>query len=484
MIKRLILPFLICYSFLLSAQEIKNLSLQEAVELAKQNSLASISAKNRYKTSYWQYKLYNAGLLPSLDLNATLPNFSRRIIPVIQPDGNELFVSQSQAKTAAGLSLSQALNWTGGEVFISTGLQRIDIFGETDYTSYLSTPVTIGLSQPIFAHNPWKWQKKIEPMFYDEAKKAYAENMEDVAMQAVDYFFDVYLSRINYEIAKNNVANNDTLYKITEGRYNLGKIGENDLLQMELVLLNARSAMAQAALEMQVSEYRLKRYLGLEENVSVDLIVPLEIPDFNVDISKALQFALKNRSKIVQLDRNLLEAERDLNKAKLDNAFQANLYAAFGLENSAADFGAAYKDPQDYQQVVVGLQVPIMDWGKGRARMEIAKSNMELVRNTVEQDEINFEQEVFLQVSQFILQRDQLKIAAKADTVAQKRYEVAKYRFISGRIDITDLNIASNEKDIAIRNNIRNLRDFWLQYYNLRKLTLYDFNRNEPLSVE
>ncbi len=33
---------------------------------------------------------------------------------------------------------------------------------------------------------------------------------------------------------------NDTLYKISTGRFNVGKIAENELLQVELHLMNAR----------------------------------------------------------------------------------------------------------------------------------------------------------------------------------------------------------------------------------------------------
>ncbi|MDB5261085.1 MAG: hypothetical protein JWQ14_366, partial [Adhaeribacter sp.] len=31
---------------------------------------------------------------------------------------------------------------------------------------------------------------------------------------------------------------------------------------------------------------------------------------------------------------------------------------------------------------------------------------------------------------------------------------------------------------------VSSLRDFWMAYYNLRTLTLYDFQNNKPLTIE
>ena len=77
--------------------------------------------------------------------------------------------------------------------------------------------------------------------------------------------------------------------------------------------------------------------------------------------------------------------------------------------------------------------------------------------------------------------RRQLEIAAKADTVAGRRFDVAKNRYVIGRIDIGALYIAQGEKDAATLAFVQALRGYWLTYYRLRRLTLYDFERGEAL---
>ncbi len=58
-----------------------------------------------------------------------------------------------------------------------------------------------------------------------------------------------------------NVAVNDTLYTLNKGRFEVGKIGENDLLKSELALLRARAAVDDAKLARDRAEAALRRMI-------------------------------------------------------------------------------------------------------------------------------------------------------------------------------------------------------------------------------
>lgn len=77
--------------------------------------------------------------------------------------------------------------------------------------------------------------------------------------------------------------------------------------------------------------------------------------------------------------------------------------------------------------------------------------------------------------------RGQLLLAAKADTVATKRFDVAKNRYVIGRIGMDNLCLAQQEKDQALRAYAQALRGYWSAYYRLRRATLYDFERGVGL---
>ncbi len=474
---------LLLFSSLRAEKDTLVLHLDDVVRLARENSIQSLTAENKMQTAYWQYRLYKANYRPTLSVDATLPSVNRSIQAITLPDGSDVFVNRSLASSSAGLNLMQRIRWTGGQVFIGSDIERIDLFTDPSSTSYLVSPLNIGIRQPLFQFNPYKWEGRLAPLEYEEAQKRYLENLEQISIEAVQQFFDLYLAQINVSIAEQNVANNEELMKITRGRYNLGKIGENDLLQMELQLYNARSALSRARLDVRINTFRLKRYLRLEESAQIKIIPPGEVPPMRVDLDKALAFARENRSDQIAFKRQLLESERNMEQVVRNNGFNADITATFGLTNTANDPSQLYSNPVDYERFSLNFSMPIVDWGKNKAEISMARSNRELVRNSIEQQAINFDEEVILQVSQYELQKENLKIAGKADTIAQKRYEVARQRYIAGKISVTDLNLANTERDLARRDYLASLRSFWINYYNIRKITLFDFREDEPIQM-
>ena len=47
-----------------------------------------------------------------------------------------------------------------------------------------------------------------------------------------------------------------------------------------------------------------------------------------------------------------------------------------------------------------------------------------------------------------------------------------------------ELNIALGEKDAAIRSYLSAMQNYWSYFYNIRRLTLYDFQKMIPLEED
>ena len=166
----------------------------------------------------------------------------------------------------------------------------------------------------------------------------------------------------------------------------------------------------------------------------------------------------------------------------MDGRFDADIYAVFGLTQTSPNLQNAYNTPLDQQQLSLGINIPILDWGLARGRIKMAQSAQELIQTSVEQEKIDFEQNIFLEVMQFKMQKNQLYIAAKADTVAQKRFDITQKRYMIGKInDVLELNMAQIDNDNAKKAYIASLKTYWENYYNLRKLTLFDFMDNKKI---
>jgi outer membrane protein TolC len=464
-------------------QRIMRLALEDVIQIAKEQSPQSILAQHRFRASYWQHRTYQAEFLPSLNLRGTLPNINRSIEPYTNPDGSQRFIERNVINSLARLSLEQNIGLTGGRIFVSSELERIDNL-EQETFSYRTIPVNIGFEQSLSGFNAYRWQRRIEPLRFEEAQRTYVSSMENVSLQAVNLFFNLALAQVNLEIANLNYSNTDTLYRIAQGRYNIGTIPENQLLQMELGYLNAGTALNEATLDLEVRKFRLRSFLGYNETVDIELSISPEVPEFKPDLGRAIQEALNNNPDVLQYERQLIEADREVARARANRGFNADLTATYGLSASDPLFENAYRDPQISQRLRIGLSIPLIDWGLGTGRYKMAQSSQEVTRTQMEQAWIDFEQNVFLEVMQFTMQYDQLGIAAKSDTIAQKRFDVTRERFLIGRIDVRDLNDAIREQDVARRQYISALRNFWVYYYNLRRLTLYDFQRDVRLTED
>ena len=138
----------------------------------------------------------------------------------------------------------------------------------------------------------------------------------------------------------------------------------------------------------------------------------------------------------------------------------------------------------DQQYVSLGISLPILDWGRGKGQVRVAKSNRDLVHTQVEQDKTDFDLNIRKLVKQFNLQAQRVHIAARTDATAQRRADVARRLYLLGQSTILDLNASITEKDSARRNYVTALYDYWSLYYTLRSLTLYDFGQDQPLEED
>jgi outer membrane protein TolC len=159
------------------------------------------------------------------------------------------------------------------------------------------------------------------------------------------------------------------------------------------------------------------------------------------------------------------------------------LNANFGVSQQGAIFNDLFQDYNQQQSVRLSLGIPILDWGVSKSRRKLVEANKELVNTNVEQDKQEFEQEIYLHTLNWQNQRNFLNTAKKAQKIAIRRYDITKKRFILGKITITDLNLALQEKDRSVLQYLNSLEKFWLDYYTLRRLTLFDFIKNEKIKV-
>ena len=373
-----------------------------------------------YLSGYWEYRTYKENRLPSLTLDLTPAQYNRDITKRYD-SGQDLDVYRTQQSYYAygGLSVRQNLDLTGGTFYLESNLAYMRNFGDNSATQLTSVPIRIGYSQSLVGYNPFKWERKIEPLKYERVKKEFLYNVEKVSETATSYFFSLAMAQAEYNLAKENLASTDTLYRIGQQRHRIAAISQADLLTLKLDRVNAQNTLQNKASDLKRAMFSLASFLNLDKNTQIELELPSRPGMLEIPIDEALRWGRSNNPQLLELKQNVLEAERNVDKTKKESRFNASVNASIGFNQVADNF--------NIQQQLIASAEEALD----------------------------------------------LSILA---------YNETKQRFIIGKADINSLTLSLNRQQQAQRNFISALQNYWLNYYKIRRLTLFDFATKLSLS--
>ena len=462
----------------------QQLTLSSAIQIAQENSYDAMVARLSFMSQYWSYRSFRAELLPAVSLSGGLLQFDRSMVEARNSDDGRIsFVENNSMGNSVSLSVDQNIVPLGGKLSVQSYLYRLDQFSY-DSKIYNSQPIRLSYTQPLRAYNSLKWQKKTEPLKYENAKRTYLENMEEVAIEAVRLFFEVLAAQSTYQQSVSTLKDRQYLFEIAKKRLDLGTITKSELLQLELSLLNAQVDANNNELTLKSQKFQLFSYLRMFDYDKIDLIPPYSIPDICVNADDILQKALANSTHTLQQKIKRLESEMLLAQAKANKGLQVQLNSEIGFNQTANHFNNAYRDLKNNEIIGLTVYLPIFDWGVSKGRVKMAEADLEVTKTQLEQAHETYMQDIRTNVLQFNIQSSQCQNALRAQDIADERYGITKQRFEAGTVTVTDLNIAQQESESAKAQYIRQLHTFWTNYYNLRKTTLYDWVSHRDLSAD
>ena len=484
--KNTFITFILLVAFAVStkAQNKVQLSLDDVIEISSKQSIDAFRNKNMYLSSFWEYKFFKAERLPGISLSSNPLDFNRYYNKEYNFETNQDEYRLREYLTSdVSVSATQNVGLTGGQLFLRSELGMVKNLNGDKNTSFTSTPLSIGFSQELNGYNELRWKSKIEPLKFEKAKKEFIQDVEDLRVKSTLQFFQLITAQIQKGIAETNYANADTLYKIGKGRFQVGTVTQDELLKLELSLLNAEQALSMAQLEEKRAQSSLNSFLGMEKSMEIECIVPSEIPKLQINPDLALTQAIQNNPDMLNHQQQKLQQDQNVKRTRSETGLNTSLFAMYGMTRSSETLEDVYGQPDKSQRFSMGLNIPIVDWGRTKGRVSMAESDREVALATIKQERIDFEQDVVQSVLEFNLQASQVKNSAKADTVAKLGYDVTFQRFLIGKIDVIKLNIASTDQETARIAYLNRLRDYWMSYFRIRSLTLFDFEKNTPLNA-
>lgn len=462
----------------------REMTLQEAVAVARMQGVGALEARFNFISSYWAYRSYKASRLPSLYLYGTAGDFNRSLTLLQNYETGQMsYASSYYLQNSIGLAVRQNITLTGGSLSLYSDLSRIDQFGADKSLTWYTQPVTVSYTQPIFSYNRFKWEKLISPKEYEKARRVYVESMENVTMDVVTAYYALMLAQMKYDVSSSGFANTKKMRDVAAERMKLGSVTRDEYLQLELRMLNDSIAINENAVAIREAQMALNSILGYDESTEICPVTDEALPDVWMDYDFVMHKALENSSFDMENEISILNARSAVSRAKADRGISVQLNARFGLSKADSRFREAYLRPLDQEVVGITFSLPIFDWGLGKGKVQKAKAAEEVVRAQVQQSENDFRRKVFTAVGQFNNQRQQCLSSRRARDIARERYLLIMDRFRSGSATVTELNTAQSENDAAAHQYIADLGNFWSYYYSLRQLTLYDFIAGCDLDV-
>lgn len=477
-----IITLLVFAGSALHAQQLA-LTLERTIDIASESSLESFRSKNMYMAGYWEYRSYKAGRLPSLTLNLTPAQYYRDITRRYDSNTDIDVYREQQSFYAGGqMEIAQNFDLLGGTFFLNSSLDYMRNFGDNTYTQYSAVPIRIGYSQSLLGYNPFRWQRRIEPLKYEKAKKELLFNRENISEQATAYFFELAMAQAEHELARDNVASTDTLYRTGEQRHKIASISKAELLTLKLDAVNAKNTLENANIALKRAMFNLASYLDLDKNTEIHLRLPGRPRVMEIAADEALTLSRENNPDFLTLRQQILEAEQEVDRTKKEALMNASFRASVGFNQVADKLKNAYRDPLQQDVVSLSVSIPLVDWGVRKGKYNVAKNNLNVTEISSRQKEISIEEDVIMTVSDFNIQQALIVSAEEALDLALMAYVETKQRFMIGKADINSLTLSLNRQQSAQRNYISSLKNYWLSYFKIRKLTLHDFETGLSLS--
>lgn len=455
------------------------LTLQKAVDTANENSIEAFRSQNSYLAKFWEYKNYRARRLPELTLNATPIQYNRDIVQryVSETDRIE-YRTQRSLYSYGNVSLTQNLDWTGGTLFIDSELGFFRNFGQTITNQYSSVPIRFGYSQSLLGYNPFKWERKIEPIKYKLAGKELYYDMGGISVSVVNIFFSLALAESARELAKKNMESCMLLHNEANERHKQKAISSTELLSIELALIDAQNDMVICENTYSKAMFALVSFLNIHDADSLNVSLPDTLPTGFIDRDLALFHARMNHPVYDEQRQKIFEARQNVDKTRTARFMEASINLSVGFNQVSDELETAYRHPLQQDVVSMGLKIPLVDWGVRRGNYKMAQNNLKIAESAARQEEQAVEEELISTVNDYNAQVQVCRASIRAVRLAEQVCEESLTRFHVGRDNIHLLLDNMLKVKEAQSKYIHALHACWYSYYRIRQMTAYDFQHN------
>ncbi len=495
---------IIFLSFLLStivaisvyAQSPRILTLEESINIALGQSFDAARLEQSLINSEMGLRAAQAGLKSNSELVLSrLPNYQDNERQTALSGGSFSFDRQKFLDMQAELYINQPIKLTDGVVSLVGVFQRFQQYGRIpkrieDTIHIFEDPIEyspqlrLRFRQPLFTLNRLSTEFHKAELNLKKTQQIYTRTQLDIIHNVTANFYNLFRAQKQLEIDLAQVEQSENAYRIANLKQQAGLLPEVEVLRLEVDLADARNRAAASEASLQGTEDSFKQLIGLpiEESVQATTILTYKIID--VTLEKAMQEALKRRTELRTDEIDLELSTISVKETDALREIKGELNISYGIFQRDSAFANAFKNFADDRSVTLSLNIPLWDWNKNSYQVQAAKANLESNRLTQKNRIETIKQEIRAVVRNLKSAQQRIDITKRSEELAEKSYQISLLKFENGDLSTQDLALEQNRLTQARINSLNAIIDYKQALSDLRRKTLWDFEKNQPVQNE
>ena len=381
-------------------------------------------------------------------------------------------ISQPIIWTDATLSLNNSLSWQNNESSIG---------GTTNSNRAFSNSLYLSLNQPLFTYNRTKMNLRTIEMNYENARIRYALQLLNMERNITSQFYSLFMAQQNLEISEKELENAEKNFNIIKDKVEADLVTKDEYYQAQVNLAQSRSSLENQRVSLENSKDNFKQALGIPLDEDIIVVCDVEAEPVYVDFDKALESATTTRLELRQRQISREQQEMSMIQVKDNDSFSGNLSLSLGVMGDDPEFPHIYDNPTNNPRVAISFSVPIFDWGARKARIKAQEIGRKMFELDAEEELKSIEINVRSTCRSLDNLLGQISIAEQSEQNAQLTYDLNEERYRNGELTGRQMNQFQTQLSNSKMSHMQAIINYKVQLLNIKILTLYDFEKDEPV---
>jgi outer membrane protein len=489
------------------AQQTVVLTLDECLAIALDKSYNIQTLKQDMLRAELNLRAAKAGYRTKLTSSFYAPAYDEQFKLIEVVGQNPVAVQYGSQQVSGTLTLTQPMPWLpfgGGDFSFSSNAYRLDSWtpdaDQQDVkikSAKFFTSLGLMVNKPLFAVNSVALFLKEAELNHELTSRMFKRNELDLVYNVTSGFFQLYRYTQQADINRESAQRQESIYTTTSNKYRAGLIAEVDAMQAEVDMIQAKNSLKMSEGQLAEQEAYFKQLIGMPMGARIRVITELELKQVAVDLERAKQLAIQNRSEIVEQKISIEEAKINIKQVDANWSIQGNLKGYYNY-SQFSDPALSYDTPTEElfnsswerlhkspnRGFTFQLTVPLFDWGQNKAQVNMEKATLHKAELALDDWQVRVVREAEDAVRALNESYDRVQILAKSQEVSVKSMDISLKRYANGDITSTELARANDQLNSAKLSYLAAYIDYKLALADLKRKTLYDFEKNMPLVEE